>query len=117
MYFRRVAEKKIKRDILSLNQSEKAVLREFYLKGQFSLELPYEDSTVVGLISKRILFSTSPFNDTILISGNNSTFKIGDRTRELIMPWNLDYPQEGAPQEEVDKIMSLRPHWVKTSYY
>jgi hypothetical protein len=48
-------KRQLRRDIKHLDENEKAVLREFIIQGDNTIELPVEDKTVAGLITKGIL--------------------------------------------------------------
>ncbi len=48
-------KRRLIQDIHHLDENEKAVLREFFLQAQNTLDLPVEDKTVAGLIHKGIL--------------------------------------------------------------
>ena len=111
------AKKKIRKTIQSLNINEKRVLREFYLVPQFSLEMPFDDSTVLGLIDKKILHNTSPYGGAMFISGNLSSYQIGEYAREFINPiTHLDcIPNNATEQQKYDQLQN-RPSWGKPLY-
>lgn len=111
------AKKEIKETILSLNSSEKRVLREFFIESQFSLQMPFDDSVVLGLIDKKILYNTSPYSGTMFLNGNLSTYQIGDYARKFINPIiHLGcIPIDATDQEKYD-LLQDRPRWGRSLY-
>ena len=106
------AKKEIRETILSLNNSEKRVLREFYLVPQFSLEMPFDDSTVLGLIDKKILYNTSPYGGALFLKGNLSSYQIGEYARKFINPVvHLDCISIDATDQEKYELLQNRPSW------
>ena len=106
------AKKEIRDTILSLNASEKRVLREFYLESQFSLEMPFDDSVVVGLIDKKILYNTSPYGGAMFFNGNGSTYCIGNYARKFIQPIaHLDCISINSTEQEQYLQLQDRPQW------
>lgn len=106
------AKKEIRETILSLNTSEKRVLREFYLVPQFSLEMPFDDSTVLGLIDKKILYNTSPYGGALFLKGNLSSYQIGEYARKFINPVvHLDCISIDATDQEKYELLQNRPSW------
>ncbi|MGO4821418.1 MULTISPECIES: super-infection exclusion protein B [unclassified Flavobacterium] len=111
------AKKEIRETILSLNASEKRVLREFYIEPQFSLEMPFDDSTVLGLIDKKILYNTSPYGGAMFLNGNLSSYQIGKYARKYINPIvHLGcIPMDATDQEKYD-LLQNRPNWGRPLY-
>lgn len=106
------AKKKIRETIVSLNPSEKRVLREFYLEPQFSLEMPFDDSTVLGLIDKKILYNTSPYGGAMFLNGNFSSYQIGEYARKFINPIvHLGCISMDATEQEMYELLEDRPRW------
>ncbi|SDI98645.1 Superinfection exclusion protein B [Flavobacterium glycines] len=111
------AKKQIRETILTLNANEKKVLREFYLEPQFSLEMPFDDSTVLGLIDKKILYNTSPYSGAMFLNGNLSSFQIGKYARKFINPIiHLDCIPINATEKEKHDLLKNRPSWGRPLY-
>lgn len=105
-------KKEFKEILYNLDNYEKAVLREFYLYNKNTLNFPYDDSIVKGLVQKKVLYFASQFGSSILLYGRNSTFKIGDYFKKIIDPeYDLGLIQN-PNKEEQEKILNSRPHWA-----
>ncbi|WP_426330130.1 super-infection exclusion protein B [Pedobacter sp. R-06] len=72
--------KAIKRNLMSLDNQEKSVLREFIFTDSSTLPLPMQNATVAGLVNKRILYQIGnygglTFRDITFNYGISSTAK------------------------------------------
>lgn len=106
-------KKELREVLYNLDTYEKAVLREFYLYNKNTLDLPYEDNIVKGLVSKRVLCFASQFGGSILLSGYNSTFKINDYFKKII-DTQKDLELFNNPnQQQQQYILNNRPHWTQ----
>lgn len=111
------AKKQIRETVLTLNANEKKVLREFYLEPQFSLEMPFDDSTILGLIDKKILYNTSPYGGAMFLNGNLSSFQIGEYARKFINPIvHLSCIPMDATEQEKYELLEDRPRWGRPLY-
>ena len=98
--------------ISNLDQSEKSVLREFYLEGQNTIKLPVDNPVVAGLINAGILeyvgrhgrMSTSG----MLFSMKISNFVKSNLTYELI-----ELPNGEPTKEEIDFLKNNRPIFIQ----
>ena len=108
-------KKEYKETLEDLDNFELAVLREFYLYSKNTLEFPFDDPTVVGLVNKEVLiYATSMGNSSsIILTGKNTTFKLNKYIKSIIDS-NPDYfGLNTADEDERDKILSSRPKWTK----
>lgn len=111
------AKREIRETILSLNSNEKRVLREFFIEPQFSLEMPFDDSVVLGLINKKILYNITPYGGAMFLNGNLSTYQIGDYARKFINPIiHLGCISIDATEQEKYDLLQDRPNWGRPLY-
>ena len=97
--------------ITNIDMHEKAVLREFYIQGKSTLKLPYEDSTVAGLVHKGILLQVGEIGSMSMV-GMILSFKINERAMEHISYDLLDLPKGEPSPEQIEIIRRNRPRWV-----
>jgi len=104
----------MKRYIKALNDSEKAILREFFLQGKDEIILPVNNPNVVKLIEKGILSSTGAYIKHLPI-GTTMYVEISYEARELIDLKLIGWP-EGMPkrpkQKEFNNILKNRPQFI-----
>ncbi|MBP6755164.1 MAG: superinfection exclusion B family protein [Bacteroidia bacterium] len=106
-------EKEYKNMIHNLDEYEKGVLREFYLYNKNTLDFPYEDNIVKGLVDKKVLNFASQFGGSIMLSGRNSTFKINGYIKKIINV-ETDLGLINNPDtKQQEYILNNRPHWTK----
>ena len=63
------AKRKIDRAIASLDQHEKALLREFLIRDSNTLNLPIQEPVVNGLLSKEVLVLVGGLGDNYILTG------------------------------------------------
>jgi len=97
--------------ISELDFHEKAVLREFFINDKNTLQLPIDNDTVVGLVSKRILYQVSKTGFTY-IHGAYFPYSISDYVRENLKWEMIDLPQNPT-DEDKERIINNRPYWAK----
>lgn len=97
--------------ISSIDMHEKAVLREFYIQGKSTLKLPYEDSTVSGLVHKGILLQVGEIGSMSMV-GMILSFKINEKAMEHITYELLNLPKGESSPEQIEYISRNRPRWV-----
>lgn len=97
--------------ISSTDMYEKAVLREFYIQGKSTLKLPYEDSTVSGLVHKGILLQVGEIGSMSMV-GMILSFKINEKAMEHITYELLNLPKGEPSPEQIEYIRRNRPRWV-----
>ncbi|MBX2966819.1 MAG: superinfection exclusion B family protein [Cyclobacteriaceae bacterium] len=112
---RRRLSKKIKesiiKDINYLDFHEKALLREFFINGKHTLQLPFDNDTVVGLVNKHIIYQASSTGFTYL-HGAYFPYTISDIANKHLTNKILELP-ENPTEEEKRKILDSRPNWAK----
>jgi hypothetical protein len=103
--------------INNLDDYERAVLREFYLYNKNTLDFPYDDNIIKGLVDKKVLCFASQFGSSIMLSGRNATFKINSYIRKIIdLEKDLKLPNN-PNEKEANFIINKRPHWTKNDLY
>jgi len=112
---RRRLSKKIKesiiKDINYLDSHEKALLREFFINGKHTLQLPFDNDTVVGLVNKHIIYQASSTGFTYL-HGAYFPYTISDIANKHLTYEILELP-ENPTEEDKQKILYSRPNWAK----
>ena len=103
--------KSIIKDITRLDFHEKALLREFYINGKNTLQLPINNDTVVGLTNKRIIYQASSTGFTY-IHGAYFPYSITEVAQKDLTFKMLDLP-ENPTEEDKRRIIEERPNWAK----
>ena len=107
--------KKIKehivKDINNLDFHEKALLREFFINGKNTLQLPLDNDTVVGLVNKHIIYQASSTGFTYL-HGAYYPYSITDFAIQYLTYQMIDLTQNPT-EEEKTIILNNRPTWAK----
>lgn len=104
-------KKTIKESILTLDEPEKAVLREFYIQGQRTLKMPADNPTVSSLINKRILYPVGNYGQPSLY-GLLFNFSITTFAEKNLSGQLLGLPNTQPTAEEIQRIRALRPQWM-----
>ena len=107
---KRVKESIIK-DINYLEFHEKALLREFFINGKQTLQLPFDNDTVVGLVNKHIIYQASSTGFTYL-HGAYFPYTISDIANKHLTSEILELP-ENPTEEDKRRILDNRPNWAK----
>jgi hypothetical protein len=116
-FYSKQIKKEYKILINNLDDYEKAVLREFYLYNKNTLEFPYDDAIVTGLVDKKVLYFASQFGSSIMLSGKNATFKINSYIKKIIdIQKDLNYPNTENKEGATD-LLNKRPHWTTGDLY
>ena len=117
-FYSRQIKKKYKVLINNLDNYERAVLREFYLYNKNTLDFPYDDAIVTGLVDKKIIYFVSQFgSNSIMINGRNAAFKINSYIREIIdFEKDLNFSNNNDA-EKANYILNQRPHWTTKDLY
>ncbi len=97
----------------NLDHSEKAVLREFYLQGQHTIDLPVDHATVVGLTNKRIIVVAGSVG-TQAAAGILFACKIHKEVERRLSPVLIDMPPGKPTDEEAKRILGLRPEFANS---
>lgn len=108
-------KKEFKETLETLDNFELAVIREFYLYSKNTLEFPFDDPTVVGLVNKDVLiYATALGNSSsIFLSGLNTTFKLNKYIKSIIDSSPDYFGLNTKDEDEREKILSSRPRWTK----
>jgi hypothetical protein len=108
-------KKEFKETLDNLDTFELAVIREFYLYSKNTLEFPFDDPTVVGLVNKDVLMYATALGNgsSIFLSGINTTFKLNKYLKSVIDSSPDYFGLKTNDKEERDKILSSRPRWTK----
>jgi hypothetical protein len=109
--FRKKIKKNILRDITNLDFHEKALLREFYINGKDTLQLPIDNDTVVGLANKHIIYQASSTGFTY-VHGAYFPFSITEIAKENLTGIMLDLPHNPT-EDDKRRIIEARPNWAK----
>lgn len=111
----RRVEEKILKAICRLDFHEKALLREFFINGKNTLQMPADNETVISLLNKHILYSASNVGFVYAI-GMNFPYSITEFARENLTHEMIDLPKNPT---EVDKqrILNERPSWAKANLW
>ena len=97
----------------SLDASEKSVLREFYIQGKNTLQLPVDHPVIAGLISSGILCGVNNLGK-MSIAGMLTSMKILDFVREKITLDMIDLPIGVPSQQQIAFIRENRPQFMDT---
>jgi hypothetical protein len=98
--------------VRNLDSQEKAVLREFAIFDQNTLELPVEDPTVSGLIRKDILQPTREKGE-YSVSGLVLPVTINPLARRRITPRAVDLPPDWKNDDaQKQAIIRARPQFI-----
>ena len=107
--------KKIKDDfkkiLTELDYQEKAVLREFAIQGQNSIEMPYDDTVVSGLIDKQILRYNKQLGNSFIVNGTRVSIALSKYVAKILKPEHIDLSYE-LSEEEKEILHENRPNWI-----
>ncbi len=112
---RQTLSKKIKNgiinDIQNLDFHEKALLREFFINGKNTLQLPIDNDTVVGLTNKHIIYSASN-TGFVYIHGAYFPYTISEFAQNYLTNELLGLPRNPT-EDQIRQIQQNRPDWAK----
>jgi hypothetical protein len=107
---------KIKKDYIerlrNLDEYEKAVLREFFITQKSSIEVPMDDSTVVGLIRKKIIFVNQQFGNGFIMNGMDVAVSMSKYVEKNLKLEDINF-KENMTEDEIHFIKSNRPEWTE----
>lgn len=116
----KIKEREIKKEfqlaLLHLDPKEKAVLREFAIQGQNSINMPYDDTVVSGLIDKGILRFNKQLGNSFIANGTKVSMSLSKYTSKIITPQHLDLSINLTEEEKIS-IEENRPKWSKERRY
>lgn len=96
--------------IARLDEHEKAVLREFVIQGKNTLQLPANQETVAGLISKNFLVIDSHYGERSL-AGILTILKINEQVRASLTWRDIGLPEE-RNEESIEWVKNNRPSFM-----
>lgn len=105
------SQKFIIEELESLDPHEQSVIREFGIQNRNSVKMPIDNSTVAGLINKRILKSVSNIGDGLYLPLILTT--IANRNLKDV---HIGVSEE-MTDEELSEIFSKRPDWATDYFY
>lgn len=110
-YYSRVSRKMVNEALSELDLDEIAVLREFYLQGRHVIELPIDHPTVAGLRNKCLITIAggTGYRD---LAGSVFPVQLTSQAKKVMTHELLHLPQ-GRSQEDLDKILSERPNYIR----
>lgn len=97
--------------INSLDFHEKALLREFFINDKNTLQLPFDNDTVAGLVNKYILEQASDYGFTY-IQGAYFSYSITKFARKNLTNEMVDIPRN-ITESDKKRIFNERPSWAK----
>jgi hypothetical protein len=115
--YRKRLTKEIIGNLNELDPYEQAILREFMLFGKYSLQLPFNDESVISLQHKSILIQQ---NSTFIGNPLNLRFcyAISDIAQKHLKPEMIGLPnRENLTKKEEQWLVGNRPHWNKQDRY
>ena len=83
-----------KQILIELDPKEKAVLREFAIQGQNSIEMPYDNTVVSGLIDKGILRFNKQLGNSFIANGTKVSMSMTKYISKIIKFEHLDLKEE-----------------------
>lgn len=104
-------KKNILKNIHYLDNHEKALLREFYINGKNTMQMPMDNDTVTGLVNKHIIYQASSTGFTYL-HGLYFPYAITELAFENLTNKMIGLP-DNPTEEEKSRILSERPNWAK----
>ncbi|MDF2478256.1 MAG: putative transrane protein of unknown function [Sphingobacterium sp.] len=106
----------MKTQVAQLDSFEKSVLREFILQGKKSIEMPIDDETVSGLISRGILVKNTQLGGSFIMKGMNVSLRINRLVEKVILVEHLDISNPPT-DEQILFAKQNRPTWIRGGYY
>lgn len=104
-------KKEYSENIKMLDPQEKAVIREFFIRAQTSIEMPIDDPVVNGLISKNILKINKQFGNSFIMNGMNASVSLMKRAEKTLILSDIDL-NENPSEDEIELIKNNRPSWT-----
>ena len=104
-------ENSIINNLQNLNFHEKALLREFFLNNKTTLQLPFDDDTVVGLVNKHIIYQASSTGSQY-IHGSYFPYSITKFAHSRLTNEIIDLPKDISETEKM-RLINDKPTWAK----
>jgi len=109
--FRKIKKEYIEK-LRNLDYHEQSVLREFIINQTSSLEVPIDNSTITGLINKKIIFINQQFGNGFIMNGMNASVSLSkfvDKHLKLEDIGLTNNPTEA----DYEFVENNRPSWVE----
>lgn len=101
--------------IKTLDRYEKSVLREFFLNGQKTVEMPIDNPAVSGLLNNNILVMNRQFGNSSIMNGMRTSLSINESVLEVMEFKDLDL-SDPPTEEEIEFAKNNRPDWTNRYY-
>ena len=96
----------------ALDYSERAILREFYIQEKYTIEIPIDNPSVVGLRNKGIIIVTGTYGFRSL-SGMLFPCAIVEEARKRLTNRILELPEGDPTEEELLRLRESRPAFTR----
>lgn len=100
-----------KERLKTLDLHEQAVIREFLINQQTSIEMPIDDPVVSGLLKKRILVINKQLGNTFLMTGSYTSVSINEYAEKYLNLSDVGL-SEKPTEDEIIELGRNRPKWV-----
>jgi hypothetical protein len=97
--------------IKNLDLQEKAVLREFFIVGQNSINMPINDAVIAGLLQKKILNINRQLSGSTIGTGLTFPLSISKYFYKILTFEDIDL-MENPTEIQKQFILDNRPDWV-----
>mgnify|MGYP000274158078 CR=1 FL=1 len=96
-----------------LDPHEKSVLREYFIQNRNTLQLPYDNATISGMLNHGLLHMAGNTGERSL-AGMLLPIKINPKIRGLITNHMIDLPESQNPtQADIEWIRDNRPEFTR----
>jgi hypothetical protein len=106
-------KRRIKKYIVLLNNSEMAILREFFIQGKDDIKLPINNPDVAGLIDKGILKVTNLQFIDVLPIGIVRYVYISYEAKQLVSSKSIGWPEGPRTRQDLIDIKETRPQFIR----
>ncbi|MDY3548950.1 super-infection exclusion protein B [Riemerella anatipestifer] len=111
--FRKKISKKLMKNLNELTFAEQSVIREFFIKNEPAIKLPYDNPIVKNLINKGIVVRISDIGEQNVFAGMLFPFKLNDKLKDKITDEILGLDTSKTDEENLDFAFANRPNWAK----
>jgi hypothetical protein len=109
--FRRIKKEYIEK-LRNLDYHEKSVLREFIINQTSSLEVPIDNSTITGLINKKIIFINQQFGNGFIMNGMNASVSLSKFVDKHLKLEDIGL-NNNPTEADYEFVENNRPSWVE----
>lgn len=104
-------KKKFAERVKNFDRFEKSILREFFLYGQKSVEMPIDNPSVSGLLDKNILVMNRQFENVSIMNGLKTSLSINESVMEILEYKDIDLSKP-ITEKEIEFAKNNRPEWI-----